>query len=183
MTDVRTISETKQILSDPRFDGNAPLYVRVVDRGRKDGPYGSFHADEYPIVGGMTGWEDGHASILAYAPTSTPRPEVVVLCGSTRFRSEFEQTERRLGLDGKIVLTVACFGHDGDLAPADCIAGSPVKDALDELHKRKIDLADRVLVVNVNGYVGDSTRSEIDYAERHGKPVEYLTPITPIPST
>lgn len=107
--------------------------------------------------------------------TNRPRsPEVVVLCGSTRFKDDFEREARRLGLDGKIVLTVAVFGHSGDLPPEACIDGHPVKTALDELHKRKIDLADRVLVINPGGYIGSSTRSEIEYAEWFEKPIDYL---------
>ena len=105
---------------------------------------------------------------------SGPRPEVVVLCGSTKFRDTFEQVERQLGLEGKIVLTVACFGHMGDLPPEACIDGHPTKTALDLLHKQKIDMADRVLVLNVGGYIGSSTRSEIEYAEWFEKPIDYL---------
>jgi len=102
------------------------------------------------------------------------RPEIVVLCGSTRFKDEFEVEQRRLGLEGKIVLTVSCFGHSGDLPPEACIDGHPTKTMLDELHKRKIDLADRVLVINPGGYIGTSTRSEIEYAEWFEKPIDYL---------
>ena len=107
---------------------------------------------------------------------SGPRPEVVVLCGSTRFPDAFAEASKRLGLEGKIVLSVACFGHSGDLSPEECQIGNPTKDALDLLHKQKIDLADRVLVLNVDGYIGDSTRSEIEYAEWFEKPIEYLEP-------
>lgn len=102
------------------------------------------------------------------------RPEVVVLCGSTRFKDDFEREMVRLGLEGKIVLTVSCFGHSGDLPPEACIDGHPTKTALDELHKRKIDMADRVLVINPGGYIGTSTRSEIEYAEWFEKPIDYL---------
>ena len=138
---------------------------------------------------GMGGWEpdydpsndprtwrhkNGYAACLSER-FATPRPEIICLCGSTKFRDEFEDTTRRFGLEGKIVLTVACFGHMGDLPPEACIDGHPTKTALDNLHKRKIDVADRVFVIDVGGYIGTSTRSEIDYAEAHGKPVEYLS--------
>src|ERR1700685_2508932 len=76
-------------------------------------------------------------------------PEVVVLCGSTRFPDAFTEASKRLGLEGKIVLSVACFGHSGDLNPEQCEIGHPTKDALDLLHKQRIDMADRVLVLNV----------------------------------
>ena len=104
------------------------------------------------------------------------RTEIVVLCGSTRFKAEFERETRRLGLEGKIVLSVSMFGHSGDLTPEQCTDGHPTKTALDELHKRKIDMAHRVLVINPGGYIGTSTRSEIEYAEWFEKPIEYLEP-------
>lgn len=107
------------------------------------------------------------------------RPRVVCLCGSTRFREAFEAASRAEGLAGRITLTVSCFGHSGDLPAEACIDGHPTKTMLDELHKRKIDLADEILVVNVGGYIGTSTRSEIAYAEQHGKPVRYLEAVQP----
>jgi hypothetical protein len=97
------------------------------------------------------------------------RPEIVCLCGSTRFIDAFAEANLGLTLDGKIVLSIGCAtstdggGIDGD-----------TKERLDELHRHKIDLADRVLVLNVGGYIGDSTRREIAYAMAHGKPIEYL---------
>ena len=106
-----------------------------------------------------------------------PRPEIVVLCGTTKFKEAFEQAEKRLGLEGKIVLTVSLFGHSGDLTPEQVQIGHPVKDLLDNLHMRKIDLADSVLVLNVNGYIGESTRNEIAYAQSLGKHVSYLEPL------
>ena len=98
-------------------------------------------------------------------------PKIVCLCGSTRFPGAWEAAARRETLAGRIVLSVGMFGHQEGLDMA-----GPVKAGLDGLHKRKIDLADEVLVLNVGGYVGDSTRSEIAYAKRLGKPVRYLEP-------
>lgn len=98
------------------------------------------------------------------------RPEIVVLCGSTRFMDAFRAQNLALTLDGKIVLSVGCDTHSDDM-----LGITPEQKAmLDELHKRKIDLADRVFVLNVGRYVGDSTRGEISYAEAIGKPVDYL---------
>ena len=78
---------------------------------------------------------------------------------------------RRLTLEGVIVLSVGVFGHaEGIELPEE------VKTQLDELHKRKIDLADEILVINVNGYIGKSTTGEIAYAVGHGKVVRYLEP-------
>ena len=105
-----------------------------------------------------------------------PRPEIVVLCGSTRFYDAFQEANYTLTMHGKIVLSVGFYPH----AKAEHGHGEGVghdsaeKIALDELHKRKIDLADRVFVLNVGGYIGDSTRSEIEYAESIGRPITYL---------
>ena len=98
------------------------------------------------------------------------KPIIVCLCGSTKFKQEFITANFRETMAGKIVLTVGWFSHtDGNIfTPSE-----QEKIALDELHKRKIDLADEVLVICPGGYVGDSTRSEIDYALAHGKPVTY----------
>src|SRR5436190_9845481 len=105
-----------------------------------------------------------------------PRPAIIVLCGSTRFMDEFHAAGWRETLAGKIVLSVGVAKHvatpdGGHVAEA---LGPGVVEALDELHKRKIDLADEVLILNVGGYIGDSTRSEIEYAEKVGKPIRYL---------
>jgi hypothetical protein len=108
---------------------------------------------------------------------ATPAPPIVVLCGSTRFKDEFTEANRIFGLGGEIVLSVSMFGHSGDLSPEEVEDGHPTKTALDELHKRKIDLADRVFVVNPGGYIGNSTRSEIDYATEKGKPITYMEPV------
>lgn len=99
-----------------------------------------------------------------------PRPEVVVLCGSTRFSEAWVKARYDLTLEGKIVLTIGC-----DTKSDEGLGITPEqKEALDELHKRKIDMADRVFVLNVGGYIGASTRSEIEYAEWFEKPIDYL---------
>lgn len=99
------------------------------------------------------------------------RPKIVCLCGSTRFKDAFIETNKSETLAGRIVLSVGCFGH------VDTSLTDEQKAALDELHKHKIDFADEVLVLNVGGYIGASTRIEIDYAVAHGKPVRYLEQI------
>ena len=106
-----------------------------------------------------------------------PRPPIVCLCGSTRFFDAFRAANLRLTLAGEIVLSIGCdTKSDADLGllATDDDATAVAKAALDELHKRKIDLADRVLVVSdETGYFGESTRGEIEYAVAHGKPVEF----------
>ena len=96
--------------------------------------------------------------------------KVITLCGSTRFRGEFMEAQKRLTLEGNIVISVGLFGHSGD----DEVWTEGTKEMLDDMHKRKIDMADEIFVINVGGYIGSSTRSEIEYAHAHGKPVKYL---------
>ena len=96
--------------------------------------------------------------------------EVVTLCGSTRFKEEFIKAQKDLTLQGKIVISVGLFGHAGDNEVWD----ENTKEMLDDMHKRKIDMADYIFVINKNNYIGESTRSEIEYAENIGKPVHYL---------
>jgi hypothetical protein len=99
--------------------------------------------------------------------------KVITLCGSTKFKNEFIETQKRLSLEGNIVISVGLFGHSGD----DEVWADGVKEMLDDMHKRKIDMADGIYVINVGGYIGSSTRSEIEYAKSHGKTIEYLEPI------
>ena len=98
--------------------------------------------------------------------------KVVTLCGSTRFKDEFMEAQKRLTLEGRIVISVGLFGHSGD----DEVWTEGTKEMLDDMHKRKIDMADGIYVINVGGYIGSSTRSEIEYARATGKTVEYLEP-------
>jgi len=96
--------------------------------------------------------------------------KVITLCGSTRFKDEFLEAQKRLTLEGNIVISVGLFGHSGD----DEVWTEGVKDMLDRQHLAKIDLADEIFVVNVGGYIGESTRREIAYAEYKGKSITYL---------
>ena len=96
--------------------------------------------------------------------------KVITLCGSTRFKEEFLEAQKRLTLEGNIVISVGLFGHSGD----DVVWTEGVKDMLDRQHLAKIDLADEIFVINVGGYIGDSTRCEIAYAEYKGKSITYL---------
>jgi hypothetical protein len=102
---------------------------------------------------------------------------VVTLCGSTRFKDEFMVVQKRLTLEGKIVISVGLFGHSGDQEVWENMDEGTLtktKEMLDDMHKRKIDMADSIYVINVGGYIGESTRSEIDYAKDHGKKICYL---------
>ncbi len=95
---------------------------------------------------------------------------VITLCGSTRFKDSFLEAQKRLTLAGNIVISVGLFGHSGD----DEVWTEGTKEMLDDMHKRKIDMADGIYVINVGGYIGQSTRSEIEYARSQGKSVEFL---------
>ena len=105
------------------------------------------------------------------------RYPVITLCGSTRFKDEFYEVQKRLTFEGNIVISIGLFGHWGDSEVWDGMDEgtlSKTKEMLDDMHKRKIDMADGIYVINVGGYIGDSTRSEIEYAEANGKFVKYL---------
>ena len=107
------------------------------------------------------------------------RPTIVCLCGSTRFWRAFQQASLRETLDGKIVLSIgAATSADG----ADKTFGGyrpagqfdAVKRQLDELHKRKLDLCDEAFILNIDDYIGDSTKSEVKYAREIGKRIRWL---------
>jgi hypothetical protein len=131
----------------------------------------------YPVAGESRG--AGKSDIGRRKGKGMKRPTIVCLCGSTRFYEAFQEANFRETMAGKIVLSVGFFAHRPEAIP---IHGetlgisSEQKIFLDELHKRKIDLADEILVLNVGGYIGESTRSEIDYALEHGKRIRWLEP-------
>ncbi|MCK8059993.1 MULTISPECIES: hypothetical protein [unclassified Fusibacter] len=95
---------------------------------------------------------------------------VVTLCGSTKFKDEFLQVQKDLTLQGNIVISVGMFGHSGDNE----VWKEDTKDMLDDMHKRKIDMANEIFVINKGGYIGSSTKSEISYAKSTGKGIRYL---------
>jgi hypothetical protein len=96
--------------------------------------------------------------------------KIITLCGSTRFKDEYLAEQKRLTLEGNIVISVGMFGHSGDNE----VWSANTKEMLDDMHKRKIDLADEIFVINPGGYIGQSTKSEIEYAKKTNKVVKYL---------
>ncbi len=96
--------------------------------------------------------------------------KVITLCGSTRFKEAFFEAQKKLTLAGYIVVSVGLFGHSGDMEVWD----DGIKTMLDDMHKRKIDMADEIFVVNVDGYIGSSTKSEIEYARSCRKSIKWL---------
>lgn len=97
---------------------------------------------------------------------------VITLCGSTRFKDAFMREQKRLTLEGNIVISVGLFGHSGDTEA--WMNDGETKKMLDDMHKRKIDMSDGIYVINEGGYIGDSTRNEICYAILHDKTVEFM---------
>jgi len=137
------------------------------------------------VASGLLGWRssgetlDACAKIIRVLVYLLKRDSIMVgkypvitLCGSTRFKEQFLEAQKRLTLEGRIVISVGLFGHSGD----DEVWTEGTKEMLDDMHKRKIDMADGIYVINVGGYIGSSTRSEIEYARATGKTVEYLEP-------
>ena len=108
--------------------------------------------------------------------------KVITLCGSTRFKDAFLEAQKRLTLAGNIVISVGLFGHAGDSEVWEGMSEDTLtktKQMLDDMHKRKIDMADEIFVINVGGYIGNSTKSEIQYAAATGKEIRYLEPDKP----
>lgn len=102
----------------------------------------------------------------------TGGPRIVCLCGSTRFYRQFQEANFQETMAGRIVLTVGVYPHEGVRETIGITHEQ--KEALDRLHLRKIELADEILVINVEGYIGESTEREIQHAVSLGKPVRYL---------
>lgn len=98
--------------------------------------------------------------------------KVITLCGSVKFKDEFLVVQKRLSLAGNIVLSVGFF----DFEKGEVIT-SEIKQMLGDMHKRKIDMADEIYVINKDGYIGESTKSEIEYAIKTNKKINYLEPI------
>ena len=88
--------------------------------------------------------------------------KVITLCGSTKFKDEFLIEQKRLTLEGNIVISVGLFGHSGD----DEVWTENIKKMLDDMHKRKIDMADEIFVINKNGYIGSSKIGRASCRER-----------------
>lgn len=95
--------------------------------------------------------------------------KIITLCGSTKFKEYFDKINMELTLLDKIILQPGCYVHRDNI-----IITEEQKIKLDKLHKEKIDLSDCIYVINVNNYIGSSTRSEIEYALENRKPVFYL---------
>ena len=97
---------------------------------------------------------------------------IITLCGSTKFKKEFIKVTEELTLQGVVVISVGLFGHAD--SKFDTVITPEIKKMLDNLHLQKIDMADQIFVINVDGYMGESTRNEIEYAKKQNKVINYL---------
>jgi hypothetical protein len=102
-------------------------------------------------------------------------PKIITLCGSTRFKDDYERVMREETLKGHLVISVGLFGHVEGLDMS-----GDVKKKLDVLHLRKIDLADEVLFINPGDYLGESSRRELAYARVEGKEIRFMEPHTEV---
>lgn len=93
--------------------------------------------------------------------------KVITLCGSMKFKDDFLREQKRLTLEGNIVLAPNMFLLAEDIT-------EDIKKMLDDMHKRRIDMADEIFVINKNSYVGSSTKSEIEYAQNLGKKINFM---------
>lgn len=101
--------------------------------------------------------------------TSTVKFPVITLCGSTRFKEQFEKINQELTLKGNVVISVGVFVHDSNVSISES-----EKAKLDKIHFQKIDMSDELFIINVDGYIGSSTKREIEYAHSQSKVVRYL---------
>lgn len=104
------------------------------------------------------------------------KPKIVCLCGSTRFLDAFQEANLQETLAGNIVLSIGCDTKSDNTLFAELTpdALKAMKERLDELHLRKIDLADEVYILNVDGYIGESTHRELEYAAQQHKEIRFL---------
>ena len=101
--------------------------------------------------------------------------KVITLCGSTRFKEAFIEAQKRLTLEGNIVISVGFFSQTDNVWKN--MTETEIADKismLNEMHRQKIDMADEIFIINVGGYIGESTLSEIKYAKSIGKEIRYL---------
>lgn len=94
--------------------------------------------------------------------------KVITLCGSTKFKKEFIETARLLTMQTYIVLSPAIYEHAEEIH-----LNENKKQLLDKMHRQRIDMSEAIIVINKNGYIGESTAGEIEYARSQGKEVYY----------
>ena len=176
-TDVEGNHEQWRAVAMALREGRDASFKRVAAEKQKDGSYRFWSPRNYVSTGDYRVCPASEVSAFAdqidqVLNDNMPKPTVACLCGSTRFKDAYIAQNERLTLEGRIVLSVGLFGHGRPVPLTDA-----EKAKLDALHLRKIDLADEILVLNVGGYIGDSTRREIEYAKKKSVVVNYLEPV------
>lgn len=101
--------------------------------------------------------------------TKRNKYNIITLCGSIKFKNEFIKVQERLTLEGNIVFTPNFFNNIKKEE-----INEKTKNMLDEMHRQKIDMSDEIYVINLGGYIGESTKSEVEYAKSKGKKISYL---------
>ncbi|MGG3562146.1 hypothetical protein ABES03_11140 [Neobacillus rhizosphaerae] len=96
--------------------------------------------------------------------------KVITLCGSTKFKEQFEKANAYLTLQGNVVISLGFFEQSEGIEIT-----QEQEELFAKIHFRKMDLADEIFIIDVNGYIGSSTRKEIEYATNAGKPVRYYS--------
>lgn len=105
--------------------------------------------------------------------------KVITLCGSTKFKEQFMEAQKELTLNGFIVISPCIFKHsEDDIEVIEVFDkwDNKIMTTLEDMHKQRIDMADEIFVINYKGYIGDSTKSEIEYAMKQGKGIRYMYP-------
>lgn len=119
-------------------------------------------------------WQRDYKSFLSTLPEEKEEKKggkIICYCGSLRFKEQFQEMELRSLNEGNIALLPCCMFVDIERK----FGKVGYKEKADEIHKRKIDLADEVYIINPGGYVGESTRNEIEYAQSKGKRIKYYS--------
>ncbi|MCD8508631.1 MAG: hypothetical protein LRY73_01100 [Bacillus sp. (in: Bacteria)] len=100
--------------------------------------------------------------------------KVITLCGSTKFKNEFEEVNKFFTLKGHAVISVGFFEQSEGIEITE-----EQEKLFEAIHRKKIDLSDEIVVIDVNGYIGSSTRKEIEYATGKGKGISYYSRLFP----
>ena len=158
--------------------GNGHGYRRPTERGTTGGPQRTLCGTGRPGAARDSSCRSPIMNLMEdqQAPQSAEgEAKVITLCGSTKFEAEFAEVNQRLTMEGCVVISLGMFSLP-DLPDYDWTAdSSDLKGRLGGVHFQKIRMADEVYIVDPGGYVGESTRREIAYAESLGKPVRYLS--------
>ncbi len=96
--------------------------------------------------------------------------KIITLCGSTKFKKEFREVEAILALKGNVVLSLNFFEQSDNISLT-----KEQFSVLEKVHQRKLDMCDEVYIIDVNNYIGESTKNEIKYATEQNKPIRYYT--------